>query len=202
MLRILAFGILVGTVATALGAPSAARPVDPGVGGGPPSAGGALPGLRSDEAQFFQDGLTRFQDVEVVTGGDNNGLGPRFNSNQCSSCHLQPAVGGTSPAANPLIAVAKLNGAKNTLPWFITNNGRSVKPASSEIRMERPTAACTTSSSSLDALTRRAATSPSQIFDLLEIQSPAKAEVATSFSAFRRPCLALGSSRRSPTRRS
>ena len=63
MLRILAFGILVGTVATALGAPSAARPVDPGVGGGPPSAGGALPGLRSDEAQFFQDGLTRFQDL-------------------------------------------------------------------------------------------------------------------------------------------
>ena len=123
MLRILAFGVLIGTVATALGTPSAARPVDPGVRGGPPSAGGALPGLKSDEAQFFQDGLTRFQDVEVVTGGDNNGLGPRFNSNQCSSCHLQPAVGGTSPAANPLIAVSKLNGAKNTLPWFITNNG-------------------------------------------------------------------------------
>src|SRR6266478_720094 len=123
MLRILAFGVLVGTVATALGAPSVARSVDPGVRGGPPSAGGALPGLTSDEAQFFQDGLTRFQDVEVVTGGDNNGLGPRFNSNQCSSCHLQPAVGGTSPAANPLIAVAKLNGGKNTLPWFITNNG-------------------------------------------------------------------------------
>jgi CxxC motif-containing protein (DUF1111 family) len=127
MLRKVAFGILIGTVATALGAnaraPSAARPVDPGVRGGPPAAGGALPGLTSDEAQFFQDGLKRFQDIEVVTGGDNNGLGPRFNSNQCSSCHLQPAVGGTSPAANPLIAVAKLNGAKNVLPWFITNNG-------------------------------------------------------------------------------
>jgi len=123
VLRILAFGILVGTVASALGVPSAAQPVDPGVRGGPASAGEALPGLMSDEAQFFQDGLTRFQDVEVVTGGDNNGLGPRFNSNQCSSCHLQPAVGGTSPAANPLIAVAKLNGAKNTLPWFITNKG-------------------------------------------------------------------------------
>jgi CxxC motif-containing protein (DUF1111 family) len=122
MLRVLAFGILVGTAAT-LGAPSAARPVDPGVRSGPPSAGAALPGLTSDEAQFFQDGLSRFQDVEVVTGGANNGLGPRFNSNQCSSCHLQPAVGGTSPAPNPLIAVAKLNGAKNTVPWFITNNG-------------------------------------------------------------------------------
>src|SRR5215472_16924361 len=123
MLRILAFGILVGTVASALGVPSAAQPVDPGVRGGPPGAGGALPGLTSDETQFFQDGLTRFQDVEVVTGGNNNGLGPRFNSNQCSSCHLQPAVGGTSPKPNPLIAVATLNGAKNTVPWFITNNG-------------------------------------------------------------------------------
>jgi CxxC motif-containing protein (DUF1111 family) len=123
MRRIFAFGILVGAVATALGAQSVARPLDPGVRGGPPSSGGALPGLTSDEAQFFQDGLTRFQDVEVVTGGDNNGLGPRFNSNQCSSCHLQPAVGGTSPTPNPLIAVSKLNGAKNGLPWFITNNG-------------------------------------------------------------------------------
>src|ERR1700693_2555168 len=96
MLRLLAFAILASTVATALGAntPTAPvkRPVDPGVRGGAPSAGGALPGLTSGEAQFFQDGLTRFQDVEVVTGGDNNGLGPRFNSNQCSSCHLQPAV--------------------------------------------------------------------------------------------------------------
>src|SRR5258707_4701767 len=104
MLRILAFGVLVGTVATALGAPSAARPVDPGARGGPPAAGGALPGLTPDEAQFFQDGLTRFQDVEVVAGGDNNGLGPRFNSNQCSSCHLQPAVCGDNPSAHPLIS--------------------------------------------------------------------------------------------------
>jgi CxxC motif-containing protein (DUF1111 family) len=127
MRRLFAFAILVGTVATALGANTQTapvkRPIDPGVRGGTPGAGGALPGLTSDEAQFFQDGLTRFQDVEVVTGGSNNGLGPRFNSNQCSSCHLQPAVGGTSPRPNPLIAVATLNGAKNVLPWFITNNG-------------------------------------------------------------------------------
>jgi CxxC motif-containing protein (DUF1111 family) len=127
MLRILSFGILVGTVVTALeaGTPamSGARPVDPGVRGGALAVGGALPGLTPDEAQFFQDGLKRFQDVVVVTGGDNNGLGPRFNSNQCSSCHLQPAVGGTSPTPNPLIAVAKLNGAKNALPWFITSKG-------------------------------------------------------------------------------
>jgi CxxC motif-containing protein (DUF1111 family) len=126
-LRMLAFAILVGTAATALAAshstPEPKRPVDPGVRGGAAGAGAALPRLTSDEAQFFQDGLTRFQDVEVVTGGNNNGLGPRFNSNQCSSCHLQPAVGGTSPTPNPSIAIATLNGAKNSLPWFITANG-------------------------------------------------------------------------------
>ena len=62
-----------------------AQAQDPGVrkaatDGGPPVP---LPGLTTDELTFFQDGLTRFQDVEVVSGGANNGLGPRFNSNQC-----------------------------------------------------------------------------------------------------------------------
>src|SRR6516162_6064853 len=98
-------------------------PVDPGVRGGPAGAGTPLKGLIADETAFFQDGQARFADVEVVTKGSNNGLGPRFNSNQCLSCHSQPAAGGSSPAQNPLIAVATLNGAKNTVPWFITQNG-------------------------------------------------------------------------------
>jgi hypothetical protein len=34
---------------------------------------------------FFEDGQARFQEVEAVSGGANNGLGPRFNSNSCSS---------------------------------------------------------------------------------------------------------------------
>src|SRR6516225_11252104 len=97
--------------------------VDPGVRGGPPSAGGPLSGLTQDELQFFNDGLKRFADVEVVTGGNNNGLGPRFNSNACLACHSEPAPGGTSPAMNPLIAVSTLNGAKNMIPWFIAQNG-------------------------------------------------------------------------------
>ncbi|HUC53362.1 MAG TPA: di-heme oxidoredictase family protein [Candidatus Cybelea sp.] len=99
------------------------NPVDPGVRGGPPAAGGPLNGLTSDETAFFQDGQARFADIEVVTGGANNGLGPRFNSNQCLSCHAQPAAGGSSPTQNPQIAVATLNGAKNTVPWFIVPNG-------------------------------------------------------------------------------
>jgi CxxC motif-containing protein (DUF1111 family) len=98
-------------------------PVDPGVRGGPAGAGTPLKGLTADETAFFQDGQARFADVEVVTKGSNNGLGPRFNSNQCFSCHSQPDAGGSSPAQNPLIAVATLNGAKNTVPWFITQNG-------------------------------------------------------------------------------
>jgi len=98
-------------------------PVDPGVRSGPAGAGGPLSGLTADEATFFQDGQGRFAEIEVVQGGANNGLGPRFNSNQCFSCHSQPSMGGTSPAQNPLIAVATLNGAKNIVPWFIARNG-------------------------------------------------------------------------------
>jgi CxxC motif-containing protein (DUF1111 family) len=97
--------------------------VDPGVRGGAPGAGGPLSNLTADETAFFQDGQGRFAEVETVQGGNNTGLGPRFNSNQCLSCHAQPAPGGTSPVQNPLIAVAALNGAKNAIPWFITANG-------------------------------------------------------------------------------
>jgi CxxC motif-containing protein (DUF1111 family) len=98
-------------------------PVDPGVRGGQAGAGGPLPGLTADETTFFQDGQGRFAEIEVVRGGSNNGLGPRFNSNQCFACHAQPNMGGSSPAQNPLIAVATLDGAKNVIPWFITPNG-------------------------------------------------------------------------------
>jgi CxxC motif-containing protein (DUF1111 family) len=98
-------------------------PVDPGVRGGAAGAGTPLPGLTADETAFFQDGLARFEEIETVTGSNNNGLGPRFNSIQCLSCHSQPVAGGSSPARNPLIGIATLNGAKNKVPWFITPNG-------------------------------------------------------------------------------
>src|SRR5271170_8422980 len=73
-------------------------PADPGVRGGPAGAGTPLKGLTADETAFFQDGQARFAEIEVVTNGANTGLGPRFNSNQCLSCHTQPSIGGTSPA--------------------------------------------------------------------------------------------------------
>lgn len=98
-------------------------PLDPGVRGGPAGAGGPLQGLTADETAFFLDGQARFAEIEVVNKGANNGLGPRFNSNQCFSCHSQPNMGGTSPAKNPLLDVAALAGAKNVVPWFIVPNG-------------------------------------------------------------------------------
>jgi CxxC motif-containing protein (DUF1111 family) len=118
-------GSLVAAVASGACAISqgAQGPVDPGARGGAPGAGGPLPGLTPDETAFFQDGLRRFVTVESVSGGQNSGLGPRFNSNSCQSCHAQPSVGGTSPPSNPLIAVATLQGAKNVVPWFITAKG-------------------------------------------------------------------------------
>ena len=92
---------------------------DPGVRGEPAGAGGPLPGLTSAELAFFQAGLAAFLEVEEV----KNGLGPRFNFDTCSGCHSQPAIGGTSPSANPQIAVATKAGAKNVVPAFITANG-------------------------------------------------------------------------------
>jgi CxxC motif-containing protein (DUF1111 family) len=107
---------------------SPARAVDPGVRHAPTDNGPPLPfpGLAADELAFFQDGMARFDTVEVVSGAtqtQGNGLGPRFNSNQCSSCHSQPYMGGSSPASNPLLRVATAAGASNTIPWFITANG-------------------------------------------------------------------------------
>jgi CxxC motif-containing protein (DUF1111 family) len=118
-------GIVAVALTTCVCALSQTRsaPVDPGVRGGPAGAGGPLKGLTADETAFFQDGQARFAELEVVTKGSNNGLGPRFNSNQCLSCHSQPNAGGSSPAQNPLLAVAHLDGGKNTVPWFIVQNG-------------------------------------------------------------------------------
>jgi CxxC motif-containing protein (DUF1111 family) len=89
-----------------------------------------LPSVNATDGslQFFQNGLGRFQDVESVSKSPtgNNGLGPRFNFNQCSGCHSQPAVGGTGPANNPqfqVIANGIVSGSTNTIPSFITANG-------------------------------------------------------------------------------
>lgn len=113
----------------------AITPHDPGVRGVTVDSGKPLSTLTPDQLAFFNDGMSRFAEVDSVSGGisgeDGIGLGPRFNSNSCASCHSQPAVGGTSPAlhafpfigGNPQATVARLDGATNRLPSFITADG-------------------------------------------------------------------------------
>ncbi len=106
---------------------SATAAKDPGVRAGAVDAGPPLTSLTSAQLQYFQDGQSRFQEVDQVA----NGLGPTFNSNSCGSCHAQPSVGGSSPSAsqypnigpNPQMEVATANGASNTIPFFITADG-------------------------------------------------------------------------------
>jgi CxxC motif-containing protein (DUF1111 family) len=88
---------------------------DPGVRGGPPGAGGPIPGLTANELILFNEGKLRTVQLESVcdtcsdvtlgsdTGQDPNlatltnssGLGARFNGDQCSVCHQQPSIGGS-----------------------------------------------------------------------------------------------------------
>jgi CxxC motif-containing protein (DUF1111 family) len=105
---------------------------DPGVQSASRGTGAALSSVLSNSPSgilaFFTDGQTRFQEVETVSGGANVGLGPRFNANQCSICHAQPAVGGTGSATNPQFLFTS-NGVApgNTMPSFITAKGPTLE---------------------------------------------------------------------------
>jgi CxxC motif-containing protein (DUF1111 family) len=74
---------------------------------------------------FFSDGLGRFQDEEAVAHGKANGLGPRFNLNACSGCHMQPTIGGSGGRTNPQYTAVQtgMAGPYNSVPGFITPNG-------------------------------------------------------------------------------
>src|SRR5260370_3898837 len=106
---------------------------DPGPRGGPKGAGGGFPTLNADEKVMFATGLNPFNEVQSVSGTieNGNGLGPTFNGNSCAQGHAEPEVGGTSagftskinPRPNPQVALAKLDGATNTVPSFVNANG-------------------------------------------------------------------------------
>ena len=88
---------------------------DNGVRGGPPGAGGVLPGLQVNERKLFDEGQARAEELEatcngcsdIVEGGNSGenpllatitnsaGHGARFNGDQCIVCHSQPVVGGS-----------------------------------------------------------------------------------------------------------
>lgn len=106
---------------------------DPGPRPGAAGAGSFFSTLNATEQQTFFQALSRFQEVDSVSGKieAGSGLGPTFNANSCAMCHAQPAAGGSSPGLsspqnpvpNPQVALAKLDGATNTVPSFITNSG-------------------------------------------------------------------------------
>ena len=82
---------------------------DPGARGAEAGAGGFVPGLTVKQAKYFQSGAEAFAETSSVTGSvadTEPGLGPRFNSTSCVSCHFHPAMGGSSPATNPQVSVA------------------------------------------------------------------------------------------------
>ncbi len=106
---------------------------DPGVREINYGTGMPLANLNDKEKRIFYVGLQRFQEVEatseefqdlpvgtIAPDGKTNsaGLSGRFNSNQCSSCHAFPTIGGTSPAQNPLFKVYNARGAQNKMPYF------------------------------------------------------------------------------------
>jgi CxxC motif-containing protein (DUF1111 family) len=114
---------------------TAAAQSDPGPRGGAAGAGAAVAGLTTNQLTNFNAALDVFAEVDsvkgTIAGEDGVGLGPTFNGNSCAQCHAEPAVGGSSPglnslihpAPNPQVRLATLDGALNTIPSFITNNG-------------------------------------------------------------------------------
>jgi CxxC motif-containing protein (DUF1111 family) len=95
---------------------------DPGVRGGSPGAGQPFAtGLSAGALAFFKGAaLQQFTEVEAVA----DGLGPRFNLDSCSGCHLFPAVGGSSPPTNnPQVVRAAIMSPANQVPSFLTLNG-------------------------------------------------------------------------------
>ncbi len=124
------FALLVACSAVFLLAATESTPVDPGVQTAQRGTGAALASVLANDnpgiLSFFNDGQTRFQAVESVSGNaaGNNGLGPRFNSNSCSSCHAQPAPGGSGAAINPQAAFVSQGVAPDdATPSFITPTG-------------------------------------------------------------------------------
>ena len=95
---------------------------DPGVRGGPAGAGGPLARIVGTPAlAYFMAGQEEFDEAEGE--GVEEGLGPRMNLDRCGGCHLQPAIGGSSPAVNPQVAFATKNGGRDTVPSFIKADG-------------------------------------------------------------------------------
>jgi hypothetical protein len=135
--------------AAGAGAPLTAQPIDPGSASAQAQAGVAcFPGLQPGMKTLCEQAVIRFQEIDSVSGStvstgipgflaaggteNGTGLGPTFNGAGCHICHSQPGVmgAGVAPSSpqfpgvpNPQVALATLDGARNTLPSFITSTG-------------------------------------------------------------------------------
>jgi len=69
---------------------------------------------------LFTQTKAAFEELDGVP----EGLGPRFNADGCATCHVFPAVGGTSPRTNPQMQFAN---SRNTMPPFVRSNGPIVE---------------------------------------------------------------------------
>jgi len=94
---------------------------DPGVRGGDAGAGAQIDALSPNQALFFASGAVDFGSAEEV----DEGLGPRMNLDGCGGCHIQPALGGTSPFVNPQVAFANAASPSqlSAVAGFISANG-------------------------------------------------------------------------------
>lgn len=130
---------------------------DTGLRAGPAAAGTPLNGLNPVELALFTEGKGRVGELEttcmtcaalpsgatsgedplLVTRTSATGLGARFNADQCSACHSQPAIGGAGGflAPNPKDSVRRVPenplfdliphrfGQTNKVPSFIQQYG-------------------------------------------------------------------------------
>lgn len=111
---------------------------DTGVRSGTPGGGQPVAGLSSNEMSLFYEGQFRSTELEATcdtcstvppgspapAGVTNSaGLGGRFNGDQCTICHNQPALGGSVVQQNPAFQIANRFGATNTIPSFLTPTG-------------------------------------------------------------------------------
>jgi len=123
LLIVASAAVLMSRPAVVHGSPLA---TDPGPRPLPADAGNFYSTLTPNQSAITRRLTQIFNEVNFVAGGPlvkTVGLGPRFNSNSCNSCHAYPAVGGSSPPSNPLFAIYQLEGATNSMPYFVTANG-------------------------------------------------------------------------------
>lgn len=107
--------------------PDSFQPLDANGNG----AGRQLPQLTPDQKAFWFATIPVFAEETTADGTLDPktanptiaGLGPAFNGSACAMCHAYPAIGGTSPAINPQVALATAKGAHNVVPSFITAHG-------------------------------------------------------------------------------